>query len=296
MGTLEGKSAIVTGSGRGIGHAEALLLAAEGAGVVVNGLDATRVGLVVEEIRAAGGTAVPSTDDISTWSGAAILVERATAEFGQLDILVNNAGIIRDAMSFSMTEQQWDDVIRVNLKGHFACSHFAAVHWRERAKQQLAETGSHEVSGRIVNTTSEAGLFGSTGQLNYVASKAGIAGMSVALSRELSKYGVTVNVVAPRAWTRMSEGVLHGLENTPGELDGWAPANIAPIVAWLASDQAAGVSGEVFVVFANRVQRMSGWSPAETIETVGRWTIEELATRASELLVGRPTGTPDSAP
>ena len=195
MGTLEGKNAIVTGAGRGIGRAEALLLAAEGAAVVVNDVDADAAKAVVEEIAAAGGTALPHTDDVSTWSGAERVVDLATRELGRLDILVNNAGILRDGMSFSLQEGDWDDVMRVHLKGHFNCAHFAGAHWRQRSKD--GET----FAGRIINTASESGLYGLAGQINYAAAKAGIASMTIVLGRELKKYGVTVNAIAPRART-----------------------------------------------------------------------------------------------
>jgi NAD(P)-dependent dehydrogenase (short-subunit alcohol dehydrogenase family) len=287
MGRLEGKSAIVTGSGRGIGRAEALLLAAEGARVIVNDVDGDKAKAVVDEITAAGGAAVPNTDDIASWAGAEAIVQQAVAEWSRLDILVNNAGIIRDAMSFSMSEEQWDDVVRVHLKGHAACSRFAGAHWRERAK-----SGEHDVSGRIINTASESGLYGLAGQINYATAKAGIASMTIVLGRELAKYGVTVNAIAPRARTRMTETVLQGLEPVPGEFDEWDPANIAPVVAWLAGDDAADVSGQVFIVFANRLHLMGGWDLLDTVETEGRWTIDELRARKDELFGDRKHGLP----
>src|SRR5712691_815980 len=210
MGTLDGKVAIVTGAGRGIGRGEARLLAAEGAKVVVNdlgvpsegeGADTTPAQEVVDEITADGGEAAANYDDVASWSGAEALIRQAISEFGHLDILVNNAGILRDAMSFNMTEEQWDSVIRVHLKGHFAPCRHAAVHWRERSKAGEA------VSGRIINTSSESGLFGNPGQANYAAAKAGIAAMTIVLARELQKYGVTVNAMAPRARTRLTDTV-----------------------------------------------------------------------------------------
>jgi NAD(P)-dependent dehydrogenase (short-subunit alcohol dehydrogenase family) len=287
MGTLEGKSAIVTGAGRGIGRSEALLLAAEGARVIVNDVDADAAKAVVDEIVAAGGTALAHADDVSTWAGAESAVDLAVTELGHLDILVNNAGILRDGMSFSMDEADWDDVLRVHLKGHFNCSHFAGAHWRARAKN-----GEEGVSGRIINTASESGLYGLAGQINYAAAKAGIASMTIVLGRELKKYGVTVNAIAPRARTRMTETVLVGLEAKEGEFDEWAPENIAPVVAWLAGDDAADVSGQVFVVFANRVHLMRGWDLFSTIETEGRWTIDDLVARKTELFGDRRTGLP----
>ncbi|WP_334143587.1 SDR family NAD(P)-dependent oxidoreductase [Rhabdothermincola sp.] len=286
MGSLEGKSAIVTGSGRGIGRAEALALAAEGAAVIVNDVDADQAEAVAAEIEAAGGQASVSTEDVSTWAGAEAVVEQALGEHGRLDVLVNNAGILRDAMSFSMTEADWDDVIRVHLKGHAATSHFAGAHWRARAK------AGEQPSGRIINTTSESGLYGLAGQVNYATAKAGIAAMTIVLGRELRKYGVTVNAIAPRARTRMTETVLAGLEPEEGRFDEWDPANIAPVVAWLAGDDAADVSGQVFVVFANRLHLMDGWDLANTIETEGRWTVGELRARKTELFADRSPGLP----
>jgi NAD(P)-dependent dehydrogenase (short-subunit alcohol dehydrogenase family) len=287
MGTLDGKTAIVTGSGRGIGRAEALLLAAEGARVIVNDVDGDQAKSVVDEITAAGGTASANTDDVASWAGAEAIVRQAVDDWEQLDILVNNAGVIRDAMSFSMSEDQWDDVIRVHLKGHVACARFAGAHWRERSK-----SGESEVSGRIINTASESGLYGLAGQINYATAKAGIATMTVVLGRELEKYGVTVNAIAPRARTRMTETVLKGMEPAPGEFDEWDPANIAPVVAWLAGDDAADVSGQVFIVFANRLHLMGGWDLVNTVETHGRWTIDELVAASAELFGDQSRGLP----
>jgi 3-oxoacyl-[acyl-carrier protein] reductase len=287
MGTLEGKTAIVTGAGRGIGRAEAHLLASEGAHIIVNDVDTDAGQAVVDEIHGAGGSASLHTEDVSTWAGAEHVVAQAVDERGRLDILVNNAGILRDGMSFSMGEQDWDDVLRVHLKGHFNCAHFAGAHWRERAK-----AGDDTVTGRIINTASESGLYGLAGQVNYAAAKAGIASMTIVLARELEKYGVTVNAIAPRARTRMTETVLVGLEAKPGEFDDWDPANIAPVVAWLAGDGAAEVNGQVFVVFANRVHLMNGWDLFSTIETDGRWTVDGLTARQADLFGDRRPGLP----
>ncbi len=239
VGALDGKVAIVTGAGRGIGRGEALALAAEGAAVVVNDLGTTLDGgaetshadEVVSAITSRGGRAVANTDDVATWDGARRLVESAVDEFGRLDVLVNNAGVLRDQMSFKMDEDAWDAVIRVHLKGHFAPTRFAAEHWRARAKD------GDESGGRVINTVSEAGLYGGTGQANYAAAKAGIAGMTIALARELKNYGVTVNAIAPRARTRMTETVLgdYGAPPAGGGFDEWDPENIGPVVAWLAS-------------------------------------------------------------
>ena len=288
MTPLEGKAAVVTGAGRGIGREEARLLASHGARVVVNDVDAEEAKAVADEITAAGGKATVNVDDVSTWSGAEAAVGQAVAEFGRLDVLVNNAGIIRDAMSFSLDEQVWDDVVRVHLKGHIAPSHFAGRHWRERAK-----SGEATVGGRIVNTVSESGLYGLAGQVNYATAKAGIAAMTIVLGRELAKYGVTVNAVAPRARTRMTETVLGALTPEAGVFDEWDPANVAPVVAWLASDSAADVSGQVFVVFGDHLHRMSGWDLESSIDNHGRrWTVDDLVGRTDELFGDRRRGLP----
>jgi len=279
MGRLDGKAAIVTGAGRGIGRDEAVLLAAEGAHVTVNDVDADAAAAVVAEIETAGGRARSDSNDVSTWAGAEAIVAGVVDTEGRLDVLVNNAGILADAMSFSMTEQQWDDVIRVHLKGHFATAHFAGAHWRERAK-----AGDDSVSGRIINTASESGLYGLVGQANYATAKAGIAAMTVTLGRELRKYGVTVNAVAPRARTRMTETVLGDMLPAEGEFDEWDPANIAPVVAWLASDAASDITGQVLVVNGDKVHLMTGWSRIGRIDNGGRrWTVDDLEARRADL-------------
>ncbi|WP_330293908.1 3-oxoacyl-ACP reductase [Streptomyces sp. NBC_00576] len=259
---LEGLAAIVTGAGRGLGRVEALELARLGAAVVVNdygqpGRDgsgeasATPAEEVAAEIRAAGGTAVAHTGDVADHQQARELVELAISEFGKLDILVNNAGILRDRMVFSMTEGEWDAVIRVHLKGHFNTTHFAAAHWRERAKA----TGA-PVYGRIVNTSSEAFLAGSAGQPNYAAAKGGIVGLTTSTALALAKYGVTANAICPRARTRMTEEVFRDFEqpeNGNGALDPLAPEHVAPLVGYLASPAAEHVNGQLLVVHGGMV-------------------------------------------
>lgn len=278
MGLLDAKAAIVTGAGRGIGREEAILLAAEGAHVTVNDVDRSAAGDVVAEIREAEGTARVDDHDVSTWAGAEAAIADVVAAEGRLDVLVNNAGILRDAMSFSMTEEQWDDVIRVHLKGHIAPAHFAGMHWRERSK------AGEDVSGRIINTASESGLYGLAGQANYASAKAGIAALTVILGRELRKYGVTVNAIAPRARTRMTETVLGALTPTEGEFDEWDPANIAPVVAWLASDTTADITGQVIVVNGDKVHLMHGWHRVGRIDNGGhRWTVADLENGRSDL-------------
>lgn len=256
---LEGLSAIVTGAGRGLGRAEALELARLGAAVVVNdfgqpGRDgsgeasAGPAEQVAEEIRAAGGRALAHTGDVADFQQAGELVELAVAEFGTLDILVNNAGILRDRMVFSMTEDEWDSVIRVHLKGHFNTTHFAAAHWRERSK-----AAGGPVYGRIVNTSSEAFLAGSAGQPNYAAAKGGIVGLTTSTALALAKYGVTANAICPRARTRMTEDVFAGFEQPADALDPLAPEHVAPLVGYLASPAAARVSGQLLVVHGGMV-------------------------------------------
>ncbi|MFB8174566.1 3-oxoacyl-ACP reductase [Streptomyces sp. NPDC055966] len=257
---LEGMSAIVTGAGRGLGRAEALELARLGAAVVVNdygqpGRDGSGQASagpaeeVAREIRAAGGTALAHTGDVADFRQAAELVESAIGAYGKLDILVNNAGILRDRMVFSMTEDEWDPVIRVHLKGHFNTTHFAAAHWRERSKA----AGGGKVYGRIVNTSSEAFLAGSAGQPNYAAAKGGIVGLTTSTALALAKYGVTANAICPRARTRMTEDVFAGFQQPEEGLDPLAPEHVAPLVGYLAAPAAAGINGQLLVVHGGMV-------------------------------------------
>jgi NAD(P)-dependent dehydrogenase (short-subunit alcohol dehydrogenase family) len=300
MGILDGKTAIVTGAGRGIGRAHALLLAREGANVVVNDLGTGAAGegddtappedggpaeQVAAEIRAAGGRAIADTSNVADWKAAGALVDRAADEFGRLDVLVNNAGILRDSMSFNITEQQWDSVIEVHLKGHMATCHHAARHWRDRAK------AGEDVAGRIVNTASESGLFGQAGQANYAAAKAGIVAMTIVVARELKRYGVTANVICPRALTRMTATVPGAEDFMQGPE--WDPEQISPIVGFLASDAAADVSGQVFVVWGTRVHLLQGWSLLNTLDRgSGRFTVQELIDRKDELFAGHRSKVP----
>ncbi|MET8446343.1 3-oxoacyl-ACP reductase [Streptomyces sp. NPDC005209] len=256
---LEGLTAIVTGAGRGLGRAEALELARLGAAVVVNdygqpGRDgsgeasAGPAGEVAAEIRAAGGRALAHTGDVADFERARELVRLAIGEFGKLDVLVNNAGILRDRMVFSMTEDEWDSVIRVHLKGHFNTTHFAAAYWRERSK-----AAGGPVYGRVVNTSSEAFLAGSAGQPNYAAAKGGIVGLTTSTALALGRYGVTANAICPRARTRMTEDVFAGLHKPAEGLDPLAPEHVAPLVGYLASPAAAQLNGQLLVVHGGMV-------------------------------------------
>jgi NAD(P)-dependent dehydrogenase (short-subunit alcohol dehydrogenase family) len=256
---LEGLSSIVTGAGRGLGRAEALELARLGAAVVVNdygqpGRDGSGEAStapaeeVAAEIRAAGGKALAHTGDVADFQQAEELVGLAVSEFGKLDILVNNAGILRDRMVFSMTEQEWDSVIRVHLKGHFNTTRFAAAHWRERSK-----AAGGPVYGRIVNTSSEAFLAGSAGQPNYAAAKGGIVGLTTSTALALAKYGVTANAICPRARTRMTEDVFAGFQLPDAGLDPLAPEHVAPLVGYLAAPAAARVNGQLLVVHGGMI-------------------------------------------
>ncbi len=287
MGTLDGRVAIVTGAGRGIGREHALLMAGEGAMVVVNdlggandgsGSDTTPAEEVVAEISAAGGQATVSTGDVSSWDGSKELIEQAVGEFGGLDILVNNAGILRDAFIPAMTEEQWDSVIAVHLKGHAATLHHAAAYWKDRSKR------GEEIKASVVNTASASGTFmTNAGQANYGAAKAGIAAMTLVAAAELDRYGVRVNAIAPVARTRLTlatpgMGAIFAAEVPEGAHDGFAPANIAPIVAYLAQESCP-LTGQVFAVQGGAVQSLSGWTVTGTIETDGLWTVDDLAQR-----------------
>ncbi|MFD6469589.1 SDR family oxidoreductase [Streptomyces goshikiensis] len=288
-GIAEGRVVIVTGAGRGLGRAHALAFAAEGAKVVVNdlgvGLDGqpgedSPAGQVVAEIRALGGEAVAHGKDIASPEGAASLVGAALTAFGRLDTLVNNAGFLRDRMLVNLEEADWDAVMRVHLKGHFLPLKYAAAHWREQAKAGRA------VAGRVVNTSSGAGLLGSVGQGNYSAAKAGILGMTLVAAAEMARYGVQVNAIAPAARTRMTEQTFADTMAAPGvgSFDAMAPENVSPLVVWLGSDASAGVTGRVFEAEGGRITVMEGWRPGPTADRGARWTPAEAGEAAAKLL------------
>jgi NAD(P)-dependent dehydrogenase (short-subunit alcohol dehydrogenase family) len=302
-GLCEGRVAIVTGAGRGIGREHALSLARHGAKVVVNDLgggvdgtggDVSPAQQVVEEIVAAGGEAVANGDSVSDWQGAERLVKTAVDTFGDLHAVVNNAGILRDRMLANMTEEEWDAVINVHLKGTFAPAHFAAAYWRDQSK------AGQPVDGRIVNTTSVSGIYGNPGQTNYGAAKAGIAAFTVIAALEMARYGVTVNAVAPVALTRMTEG-LGPAPETDEDRESRSPRWIAPIVTWLVSEESAGVSGRVFEASGTMLAIAEGWSRGPRIDPIDDPTrlgplVEQLlgGTRGNAGMDGTPGTWPQS--
>ena len=298
MGLLDGKVAIVTGAGRGIGRGHALLLAREGASVVVNdlggdgrgdGSDLSPAQQVVNEIEAMGGRAVANGANVADWAAAENMIAQEVDVFGGLDILINNAGILRDRMSHNMTEDEWDIVVNVVLKGSFAPSRFAATYWRNRFKQ----TGE-QVNGVIVNTSSASGLYGNAGQSNYGAAKMGLAAMTITMARELASAGVRVNAIAPTAATRLLGTVLKDLPEIPeGQHDPLGPDQIAPLVVWLCTDLAAGVTGQVFAVSGARIQLLKGWHPVTQLDAGDSdWSIERIESLRGQLLADFDNGLP----
>lgn len=293
MGHLEGKTVIVTGAGRGIGREHALLFASEGASVVVNDLGGAEDGSgaeagpaeqVAREIRDSGGQAVSNTDDVADAAGAQNIVQSAVDNFGRLDGLVNNAGVLRDRVLVNLGDDDWDIVVRVNLRGTFLLTRAAGNHWRERSK------AGEEVSASIVNTSSESGVFGNPGQANYAAAKAAVASLTQVSSKELQRYGVRVNAILPQARTRLTEGAFgDALAAKEGQFDRWDPANVSPFVGYLLSPL-TDITGEVFLVGGSRVQRIRPWEkdPEWKLLAEGRWTLDALDKAVAE--AGSPQG------
>jgi NAD(P)-dependent dehydrogenase (short-subunit alcohol dehydrogenase family) len=287
MGALDGRVAVITGAGRGIGREHALLFASEGAVIVVNdlgggndgeGSDSGPAQEVVDEIVAAGGTAVANTDNVADWAGAARLVQQAVDEFGRLDVVVNNAGILRDSFIAGMEESEWDAVIAVHLKGHAAVLHHAAAYWKAQSK------AGDQPNAAVINTASASGVtLANAGQANYGAAKAGIAALTLVAADELQRYGVRVNAIAPIARTRLTlatpgMGDIMSAELADGEHDLFSPGNIAPLVAYLATENCP-VTGNVYAVQGGAISRLAGWHDIETIEEDGLWVMADIATR-----------------
>ncbi|WP_290053813.1 SDR family oxidoreductase [Amycolatopsis solani] len=285
-GLCQDRVVVVTGAGRGIGRAHALAFAAEGAPVVVNDVAGDAAAEVVGEIEALGGKAVANTSDIADWTGAGDLIGTALEQFGRLDVLVNNAGFVRDRMLVNLGEDEWDAVVRVHLKGHFAPLRHAAEHWRAEAK------AGRTPRARVINTSSGAGLLGSVGQGNYSAAKAGIAGLTVVAAAELARYGVTVNAIAPAARTQMTEGVFASMARPESGFDEMAPENVSPLVVWLGSEESSHVTGRMFEVEGGKVSLAQSWRHGPVVDKGARWDPAELGPVVADLLERAPAPEP----
>jgi len=296
MGICEGRVAIVTGAGNGLGRAYALGLAAEGAKLVVNDLGvgthgeegATRGAAeqVVDEIRGMGGEAVANTDDVADWDAGKRMVEAALDNFGRLDAVVNNAGFVRDRMFFTCSPEEWDAVLRVHLRGHFCTTRHAAEYWRAESK------AGRPVDARIINTTSGAGLQGSVGQSAYSTAKAGIAGLTLVQAAEMGRLGVTANALAPNARTRMTDTGAFDMEAKEGAFDIFAPENMAPLVAYLVSEQSKGVTGQIFELKGGTIFLSQGWTDSPAHEKGARFEASELDPIVRSLIAGREPAKP----
>ncbi|MDN0084495.1 SDR family oxidoreductase [Crenobacter sp. SG2305] len=280
MGICDNRTVIITGAGGGLGRAYALAFAAEGAAVVVNDLRAEAAESVVAEIRALGGDAIANHDDITSMDGARAIVDAALAAFGEVQVLVNNAGVCRDRMFVSLSEDDWDAVMRVHLKGHFCLANVLAKRWRDQAKDGIA------VNARIINTSSGAGLQGSVGQSNYSAAKAGIAALTLVQAAELGRYGITVNGLAPSARTSMTETVFADMMKAPegGGFDFWDSANVAPLVVWLGSVASRHVTGQLFEAAGGKISIADGWRTGPEVDKGARWDPAEVGSAVDGLL------------
>ena len=284
-GICEQRVAIVTGAGGGLGRAYAIELASQGASVIVNDINHEAAESTVSDILSNGGQAVANNSDITSYDDAFNIVNLALVEYGGLHAVVNNAGICRDRMFASMTEQEWDDVIAVHLKGHFCISSHAVHFWRGESKE------GRQVEARIINTSSGAGLNGSIGQSNYAAAKGGIASLTLNQAAELGRYGVTANALAPSARTGMTEEVFAEVMKKPedGGFDHFDPSNVAPLVAWLASAQSSHVSGRVFEIEGGKMSLADGWRSTEGIDKRRRWAADEIGAGVDQLIATEPS-------
>ena len=277
------RTVVITGAGAGLGRAYALAFAQEGANVVINDIRAEAAQAVADEVRAAGGQAIANTGDITTLAGAQSILDATLAAFGDVHVLVNNAGVLRDRMFLSLSEEDWDTVMRVHLRGHFCMGNTFGRYWRDRKK------AGHAVDARIINTSSGAGLQGSIGQSNYVAAKGGIAALTLVQAAELGRYGITVNSLAPAARTAMTEAGMPDMVKKPESgFDIWAPLNVASIVVWLGSAQSAHVTGRCFEAKGGEISVADGWHTGKITDKGARWEPAELGAVVDRLIAEAP--------